>query len=116
MKIIKLYEQWIQEESQDSGKPYTIEVTPNEGSPFQIEASSKSDLNTNQMMVFTVSSSTNPSIKANSTLLMSPRADKQGEFDLVSTPDPNDPSTAITISGKTKVTDKVLTAKAAVTG
>lgn len=116
MKTIKLYEQWIQEEADSSSKPYKIEVTPSEGAPFEIEASSKPDLNTSLMTVFDIKSSTNSGIKAGSTLMMSPRADKEGDFDLIVTTNPNDPAASTIFTGKAKVTDVLLTAKAAVTG
>jgi hypothetical protein len=109
--MIKLFEQWLaeedlatapkQEEPTTAAKPgsYTLNITA-DGKSFEVEGTSDSEFTTKEMISFNVSKSTNPSIKSGAIIAISPKADKDGDFDIVAVNDQNKPEDALIYSGK----------------
>jgi hypothetical protein len=109
--MIKLFEQWLAEENMtpapkleeptNSAKPgsYKLTITA-DGKSFEVEGTSDSEFTTKEMTSFNVSKSTNSSIKAGAIIAISPRADKDGDFDIVAVNDQNKPEDALIYSGK----------------
>ncbi len=109
--MLKLFEQWLAEEDMatspkkeepaNSAKPgsYKLTITA-DGKSFEVEGTSDSEFTTKEMISFNVINSTNPSIKGGATIAISPKADKDGDFDIVAVNDKNKPEDALIYSGK----------------
>ena len=110
-RMIKLFEQWLAEEDvKTTPKTETLAapVNPNsyklsisaDNKSFEVEGTSDKEFSSKEAVSFTVSKSTDPSIQANATIMISPKADKDGDFDIIVINDKNTPETAMIYSGK----------------
>ena len=106
--MIKLFEQWLAEEAietaQNTEEPtktgsYTLDITV-DGESFEVEGTSDSEFTNKEMISFNVIKSTNPSINPGALISISPKADKDGDFDIVAVNDQNKPEDALIYSGK----------------
>lgn len=109
--MIKLFEQWLAEEdvpaTGGSEKPatdkkpgsYKLSIKA-DGKSFEVEGTSDSEFTNTAATSFNVVSSTNPSVKAGAIIMISPKADTDGDFDIVVLNDQTKPESAIVYSGK----------------
>ena len=109
--MIKLFEQWLAEKdemtSPEKAEP-TASANPNsyklsisaDGASFEVEGTSDKDFTSKEAISFTVINSTNSGIKPNATIMISPKADNDGDFDIVAINDKNKPEDAMIYSGK----------------
>jgi len=115
MKLIKLFEQWVSEEekavdspkAEDTTKPsnsYNLKVSTNQVGNFEVVGTSESELTTDSTKSFNVISSTNASIKNGATIMVSPKADTDGEFDIVIVNDKSKPEESLIYSGTVETT------------
>jgi hypothetical protein len=111
--MIKLFEQWLAEEAMETAPnteeptktektgSYTLDITV-DGQSFEVEGTSDSEFTNKEMISFNVIKSTNPSINPGALISISPKADKDGDFDIVAVNDQNKPEDALIYSGKVK--------------
>ena len=108
MKLVKLFEQWLSEEdAKDSPKldnSYTLNVSGTEAGDFEIIATANSKDTTDSAKTFSAVSSTNSSIKASAAVMVSPKADKSGDFDIVIINNREKPEESLMYSGKVVTT------------
>ena len=114
MKLIKLYEQWLEEEvampNQPATKPaestpngYSISVKPDGGTPFELIASGDQTEDTKEVRNFKVVDPKNSDSTVNSNVTISKKNDKDGNFDVVIVKDANNPETAKIYSGQVTI-------------
>jgi hypothetical protein len=115
MRLIKLFEQWVSEEEkpvdspkvEDTAKPsnsYNLKVSSTEAGDFEVTATADLEATTDLAKSFKVISSTNSNIKSGATIMVSPKADKAGDFDIVAINDKNKPEESLIYSGKVETT------------
>ena len=109
--MIKLFEQWLAEEAMETAPKkeepaksaksgsYKLTITA-DGKSFEVEGTSDSEFTNKEMISFNVINSTNPSINSGAIISISPKADKDGDFDIVAVNDQNKPGDALIYSGK----------------
>lgn len=112
MQLIKLYEQWLAEEDKPMAEPkpaepskgaYSISVTPDNGQPFELLADGESSEDTKEVRNFKVVDPKTSNSSIDSTVMVSKKNDKDGNFDIVIAKDPTKPETAQIYSGKVTI-------------
>ena len=108
--MIKLFEQWLSEE--DSPAVKAVEPTPTakpgsyklkieaEGKSFEVEGTSDKEFSSSAAVSFNVTTSNSPAVKSGAVIMISPKADKDGDFDIVILNDQSKPEAALVYSGK----------------
>lgn len=106
--MIKLFEQWlVEEESSTLEKPelnksqdsYKLSIKA-DGKSFEVEGVSDKEFTNSAAVSFTVDSSTNPNVKDGAVIMISPKPDEDGDFDIVVVNDQSKPEEALVYSGK----------------
>jgi hypothetical protein len=110
MKVVKLFEQWLAEEEaidspkkEESPKPansHTINVSGTDAGDFEIIATADSKDTTDSVNTFSAISSTNSSIKSGAAVMVSPKAEKSGDFDIVIINNREKPEESLIYSGQ----------------
>lgn len=115
--MIKLFEQWVAEEDAKIDQtvtpdPVKISTTSTNQNTHKISVKTPemsfdiigtADSETSLAKSYTTDSSTNTQVQKGSTVLVSPKADKDGEFDIIIINDQNKPEEALTFSGNVTI-------------
>lgn len=106
--MIKLFEQWLAEEGSpmleqpESDKrqgSYKLSIEA-DGKSFEVEGTSDQEFTNSTAVSFTVDRSKNPNVKDGAVIMMSPKPDANGDFDIVIINDWSKPEEALVYSGK----------------
>lgn len=100
--FIKLFEQWIAEETQDA--KLNIRIESYEAGDFNIIAVEDNKVESQFSKSYKVVSSSNPNIKEGAVVMVSPIVDKEGDFEMMVVNDPATGQDLLNYSGKVDIT------------
>lgn len=107
--FVKLFEQWVSEEITKAS--YAISIDSYEGGKFEVVAEDDDKVESQFAKSYIVKSSTNPNIKPDASMMVSPIVDKEGEFDVMVVNDPATGEEILNYSGKVQIESQTDTNK-----